>query len=185
MAAQKTADKTAKTWIVRDREGKIFGPFSTDQVLQQIDRGYFMGGEDVALYPGGRWIPISNTPEFYDRLLDALALEGADRKPEERKSTAQENSQQQGSDVDDVATFAAQPVQQSQSLVSTRPSAGIELQTPMAPAARSQTPDVIELTDLKKLEALEEEAEEEETRSPLPVILVLVALLLGGVVYFK
>lgn len=50
---------SGKTWIVRDREGKIYGPFNTEQVLVQIDRGYFMGGEDVALYPGGKWIPIS------------------------------------------------------------------------------------------------------------------------------
>lgn len=70
MAAQKT-----KQWIVRDTEGRIFGPFSSEQVLEQIDRNYFLGSERVALYPGGDWSPISRTAEFSDRLLDVLSAE--------------------------------------------------------------------------------------------------------------
>ena len=69
-----------KRWIVKDAEGRIFGPFVTDQVLEQIDRNYFLGGELIASYPGGDWIPISKTPEFYDRLLDALAAEAKGEK---------------------------------------------------------------------------------------------------------
>jgi hypothetical protein len=122
-------DKGSKTWIVRDREGKIFGPFSTDQVLVQIDRGYFMGGEDVALYPGGRWIPISNTPEFYDRLLDALSQEGVDKKKMNEKSVARPSEiVPPNSDKSNVATFASQDVKPNQSMVSTRPQAPIEIQ---------------------------------------------------------
>lgn len=193
-------EKTSKTWIVRDREGKIFGPFNTDQVLVQIDRGYFMGGEDVALYPGGRWIPISNTPEFYDRLLEALAQEGADRKPStpDPRSVARasgDQSQQRpagpggghaghAQNDSSEATFANAEVKPEQSLVSTRPAAPIEIQNPNRPTTRNQTPDVIELTDLKKLEKLEDEAEEEK-RSPLPLIIILVTIGLAGVVYFQ
>ncbi len=180
-------EKTAKTWIVRDPEGKIFGPFNTDQVLVQIDRGYFMGGEDVALYPGGRWIPISNTPEFYDRLLDALAQEGADRKPDTRETkipTTKATGKPPADDQSEVATFAKANVRADQNLVTTRPAAQIEIQAPKLPTKRDQQPDVIELTDLKKLERLEDDAEEEK-RSPLPVIIVLVAVGLAGVVYFQ
>src|SRR5690606_15033090 len=36
--------------------------------------------ELIASYPGGDWIPISKTPEFYDRLLDALAAEAKGEK---------------------------------------------------------------------------------------------------------
>lgn len=183
-------EKNSKTWIVRDREGKIFGPFSTDQVLVQIDRGYFMGGEDVALYPGGRWIPISNTPEFYDRLLDALAQEGAEKKKPSSRTEARPSAEQpistppiqSSNDRSNVATFGSSDVKANQSLVSTRPQAPIEMQNPMTPAA--ETPAVIELTDLKKLEALEEEAEEER-RSPLPMIMIAVAVAMAGVVYFQ
>lgn len=62
-----------RKWIVKDGEGRIYGPFNTSKILRQIDKGYFAGGELVALYPGGNWIPISKAPEFYDRLLDVLA----------------------------------------------------------------------------------------------------------------
>ncbi len=183
-------DKNSKTWIVRDREGKIFGPFGTDQVLVQIDRGYFVGGEDVALYPGGRWIPISNSPEFYDRLLDALSQEGAEKKKPTDRSVARPTSAQSPSstnvnDASEVATFAKNDVKTGQGLVPTRPSAPIEIQTTNAPAVRhNEAPAVIELTDLKKLEELEEESDEEK-RSPLPVILVVLALLVAGAVYFQ
>lgn len=177
------SDKGSKTWIVRDRDGKIFGPFSTDQVLQQIDRGYFMGGEDVALYPGGRWIPISNTPEFYDRLLDALAQEGATRKklPDPPPATKTED------DPDPPAKLGNDPVSPSQSLASTRPQAPIEVQNPNLPMTNiTRAPDVIELTDLKKLKKLEDDADDEDDeRSPLPVILVMVALAIAAVIYFQ
>jgi len=188
------SDKTGKTWIVRDREGKIFGPFSTDQVLVQIDRGYFIGGEDVALYPGGRWIPISNTPEFYDRLLEALAHEGASKNtPTGRrdKNTSQESpaSADEKKSSTEAATFAdanqSTAVKPDQSLVSMKPSAPIEIQTPrgLVPQGNS-VPDVIELTDLKKLEDLEDEAATEK-RSPLPLIMILVALGCAGVIFFQ
>ncbi|CAN5552782.1 hypothetical protein BH10BDE1_BH10BDE1_33500 [soil metagenome] len=178
-------DKGSKTWIVRDREGKIFGPFSTDQVLVQIDRGYFMGGEDVALYPGGRWIPISNTPEFYDRLLDALSQEGADKKKASEKSVARPSEPPPFSDKSNVATFSSQDVKPNQSMVSTRPQVPIEIQSPNLPRTiEPELPAIIELTDLKRLERLEEEAEE-ESRSPLPVILVLIALAAAGAIYFQ
>lgn len=175
--------KTVKTWIVRDREGKIFGPFNTDQVLVQIDRGYFMGGEDVALYPGGRWIQISNTPEFYDRLLDVLALEGAaNKKPPDR--APKNPPQPSAKDDPEVATFANKDVNANQSLVSTKPQAPIEIQNPRLPVKRDEQPEVIELTDLRKLEALEEKADE-ESRSPLPIIIVLAVIVLGSVIYFQ
>ncbi len=96
-------EQKQKRWIVKDAEGRIFGPFVTEQVLEQIDRNYFLGGELIASYPGGDWIPISKSPEFYDRLLDALAAEAKDdrssakttplknaRLQEKRKSTAED-----------------------------------------------------------------------------------------------
>lgn len=75
------SDKTSdKRWIVKESEGKIWGPYSTEQILEQIDRGYYVGGEQVATFPGGQWVSISKTPEFYDRLLDVLVKEGRQQK---------------------------------------------------------------------------------------------------------
>src|SRR5690242_9949429 len=75
MSEQKNQPQKHPMWIVRDADGKIFGPFTTQEILEQIDDEYFGGNEQVATYPGGRWLSISKTPEFDDRLLDALALD--------------------------------------------------------------------------------------------------------------
>ncbi|MES2855404.1 MAG: hypothetical protein V4692_06060, partial [Bdellovibrionota bacterium] len=74
-SSTRTKKPDSQKWIVKNGEGEIFGPFTTEQVLAQIDRGYFVGGELIASYPGGQWMAISKTPEFYDRLLDALQEE--------------------------------------------------------------------------------------------------------------
>jgi tetratricopeptide (TPR) repeat protein len=71
-----SSPNSEKRWIVKESEGKIWGPYTTAQILEQIERGYYVGGEQVATFPGGQWIAISKTPEFYDRLLDVLVQEG-------------------------------------------------------------------------------------------------------------
>lgn len=75
-----------KRWIVKETEGKIWGPYTTEQILEQIDRGYYVGGEQVATFPGGQWVAISKTPEFYDRLLDVLVQEGKQQKAQENET---------------------------------------------------------------------------------------------------
>ena len=59
-------------WIVKDKGEKIHGPYSTQRILKGIQRGEFTGTEQVARYPGGSWIPISENPTFYDQLLASL-----------------------------------------------------------------------------------------------------------------
>ncbi len=67
--------KNKKRWLIKDREGRVRGPFFTDDVLVRIKSGEFSGEEQIALYPSADWSPISNDPEFYDKLLEIL--EGA------------------------------------------------------------------------------------------------------------
>lgn len=65
-----------KQWIIKDPDGRIQGPFTTEQILSKITQGEVSGNEMISLYPGGQWISISQDPQFYDRLLDVLS--GAD-----------------------------------------------------------------------------------------------------------
>ncbi|MGE4132271.1 MAG: tetratricopeptide repeat protein [Bdellovibrionales bacterium] len=65
-----------RKWIIKDSTGQIGGPYSTEKVLYKIGRGEFSGEEWIALYPGGNWIPISQDPQFYDKLLEVLVDEG-------------------------------------------------------------------------------------------------------------
>ncbi len=62
-----------RKWIIRDAAGHIDGPFTTEKVLYKIGRGEFSGEEHIAHYPGGKWIPISQDPQFYDKLLEVLS----------------------------------------------------------------------------------------------------------------
>ena len=65
--------QSSRRWIIRDAQGRIEGPFTTEKVLYKIGRGEFSGDESVAHYPDDKWIPISQDPQFYDRLLEVLA----------------------------------------------------------------------------------------------------------------
>lgn len=62
-----------KRWRLRTTDGRLLGPFSTTQILDQIREGSLVGGEMVALEPYSKWIAIESQPEFYDQLLSALA----------------------------------------------------------------------------------------------------------------
>ena len=75
------AQPKSSNWIVKDTVDKIYGPFTTEQVLAQIDKGYFIGEEMVAIYPGGNWVPISRASEFTDRILDVLAMDSKAVRP--------------------------------------------------------------------------------------------------------
>jgi len=66
-------DEGNRRWIIRDATGQIDGPFTTEKVLYKIGRGEFSGDEFIAHYPNGKWIPISQDPQFYDKLLEVLS----------------------------------------------------------------------------------------------------------------
>jgi tetratricopeptide (TPR) repeat protein len=69
------SDSAKKRWLIKDSEGRVRGPFYTDDVLKRIKNGEFSGEEFISLYPSADWSPISNDPTFYDKLLEIL--EGA------------------------------------------------------------------------------------------------------------
>lgn len=62
-----------KRWIIKNSEGLLKGPYTTDQVMRRINRGDFGGDEMISEYPGANWYPISKDPNFYDRLLAVLS----------------------------------------------------------------------------------------------------------------
>lgn len=62
-----------RRWIIRNASGQIDGPFTTEKVLYKIGRGEFSGEEMISHYPGGKWIAISQDPQFYDKLLEVLS----------------------------------------------------------------------------------------------------------------
>ncbi len=67
------SEKKRRRWIVKNAEGLLKGPYTTEQVLERIGQGKFGGDELISEYPGANWYPISQDPQFYDRLLEVLS----------------------------------------------------------------------------------------------------------------
>jgi tetratricopeptide (TPR) repeat protein len=65
--------KIHNQWLIKDVRGKVKGPYRTSQILEKITTGLISGEESICQYPGSDWFPVTQDPEFYDHLLDALA----------------------------------------------------------------------------------------------------------------
>jgi tetratricopeptide (TPR) repeat protein len=81
-----------RRWIIKNAEGVLKGPISTEEVLKRISRGDISGDELISEYPGANWYPISQDPEFYDRLLEALSRQAQLPPPEEPREMPLSNA---------------------------------------------------------------------------------------------
>lgn len=195
------SSKSQQKWIVKDSEGRIFGPFSIEQIHAQIDGGYFLGGELVATYPGGGWVPISRAIEFSDRLLDVLAAEAKPRQlssaepapsepPADEEISSDESPEEQIEENAEAEVPPEPMAFESPPTAPTPPSSLPYLQSSSSVGIRTDMPSsvsqiaqplkdqgpVIELTDLKSLEQ-----KERMKSSRLPMLFILIALVLTGV----
>ncbi len=62
-----------KLWLLKYKNGRVQGPLSSDEIIRHIKDRVVQGEETVAVYPGGRWKPISVEPIFYEQLLQVLS----------------------------------------------------------------------------------------------------------------
>ena len=59
-------------WLIKDKKGRIFGPYNEKEVCFYIEDGEFKGEELFSKYPTGKWKPLSTHPVFYEKLLAKL-----------------------------------------------------------------------------------------------------------------
>lgn len=59
-------------WIIRTASDGTLGPFTEQEIKQQIRLGQLSGEEQIAGFPDGEWKPIMKESAFYESLLDAL-----------------------------------------------------------------------------------------------------------------
>lgn len=62
-------------WNLKDKKGRIFGPFTTSKIMNLIERGYLDGEELITPKNAERWVEISKYPEFYDVIIESLKTE--------------------------------------------------------------------------------------------------------------
>ncbi|MDE0092648.1 MAG: hypothetical protein OXN83_05140, partial [Oligoflexia bacterium] len=58
-----------KLWLIKDKKGRIFGPYNEEEVCFHIEEGEFKGEEFFSSYPAGKWNPLSTHPVFYEKIL--------------------------------------------------------------------------------------------------------------------
>ncbi len=156
-----------RRWIIRDATGHIDGPFTTEKVLYKIGRGEFSGEEHIAHYPDGKWIPISQDPQFYDKLLDVIS--------------ADEN--QEGTEITHILEFTRQekettlpPERQSEEVSQAFEHQSKPPDERPRKKKRKRRPEDIELVDSRPqfVQAILK-------RAKLPVFILIGGLLIGGV----
>lgn len=62
----------SEQWVVKNEQGQVKGPYSTDAVIKMILSGIFNGAENICGYPDGEWRSLTKQPEFYDALIESL-----------------------------------------------------------------------------------------------------------------
>ena len=83
-------------WLVKNSDGLVQGPYTTEEILEKIKKEEFSGKEFISLYPDGKWMPITHTPSFYDSLFSALLASSNEEEikkyiEEEKKSEVRDN----------------------------------------------------------------------------------------------
>lgn len=160
-----------KKWLIKDRDGRVRGPFYTDDILARISRGEFTGEEFIALYPSTNWIPISNDPQFYDQLLDSLDNESF--RPEDSVRVAGAVSKQLNTEEEPEPIIEQKSRAQR---VSHTNNSQTSQNSDVKPHAREEQspvrPPDIELQNIKKIL---KRAKSKSSR--LPIITVLLVLL--------
>ena len=73
-----------KQYLIKDKKGRIFGPYSEKEICFYIDEKEFKGEEMFSLYPAGKWKALSAHPLFYKRVINQL-------NPSRKKSSRTEN----------------------------------------------------------------------------------------------
>ncbi len=132
---------TQVLWVLRSDQGKLRGPFDTPVVLKMIREGQVSGEEKIARYPGGKWIPISKEPEFYDQLLGVLESDAEEAK----KETVFRNNNNNNNNEDEtiIPDFMSSQSKVSFENTSQQKNSNVE--------KKSEAP-IIELSNLKPIE---------------------------------
>ena len=163
-----------KRWIIKDPDGRIQGPFATDEILVKIGQGEISGDEMISLYPGGEWVSISQDAQFYDRLLEVLS--GSSQEQESEESQMSENVVVPPPIKPAVKKGRAERVYDAGEQKKSNPEPDIKTEVIEQVADEEPEGEIIELQDLTKLLKAETI---KKSRTPIIVGLVLLLVVLS------
>ena len=58
-----------KLWLVKSKKGRIFGPYTKEEIIEHIESKRFLGEEFYCSYPSGEWEMLSSNKTFYEHLI--------------------------------------------------------------------------------------------------------------------
>ena len=82
----------SKLWLVKDKKGRIFGPYNEQEICFYIDEGEFKGEELLSSYPSGSWKPLSTHSVFYEKILAKLNEKAASAPSSDSSVSLEESS---------------------------------------------------------------------------------------------
>lgn len=98
-----------KLWLVKDKRGRIFGPYNEKEVCFYIQEGEFKGEELFSPYPTGKWKPLSAHPVFYEKIMAKLNEKTSHVDPFEKSISTRES-------LSEKVTEEQEPVEPTQIL---------------------------------------------------------------------
>ncbi len=127
--------KSEQLWNLKDKKGRIYGPFTTSKIMELIEKGALDGEEYLSPQNTQRWIEISKYPEFYEAVLESLNSEKKELTqaeiekelvvPEQKVTEQRDEAKKRGRAVEE---FSAQkgPSQEAPTQQRKRPEAPVE-----------------------------------------------------------
>lgn len=91
-----------KLWLIKDKKGGIFGPYSEKEICFYIEEGEFKGEEFFSSYPAGKWKPLSAHPVFYEKILAQLNKQDSSDDPSQQSVSIDESVSEKDSVEDDL-----------------------------------------------------------------------------------
>lgn len=59
-------------WVIKAKDGRIRGPYTTEQLLDMVRSQELDGNEWISTYPDIEWVRLSSKENFYDEILKVL-----------------------------------------------------------------------------------------------------------------
>ena len=82
----------SKLWLIKDKKGRIFGPYNEQEICSYIEEGEFKGEELLSSYPAGKWKPLSVHAVFYEKILAQLNKKSTSDSSSEKFVSIEESS---------------------------------------------------------------------------------------------
>lgn len=173
--------KSEILWIVKSNANQIKGPYTTEALLRLIGEGVFSGSEMISRYPDGQWSSLSQEPQFYDKLLDALE-NLVEAVPKQATNSDEETQPGMVPEHLKEPAIMQRPILEKTDILRTTSTSGIR--NSGSPTMQSSSPfpksvssnNVIELKNLKQ-------AQKQDLLKTMRIPLVLVALAALIIIY--